>query len=70
MRKVSKLRTGGQIAAEELADPEIRREHERAALAHAVAMRVIGYWVEHGLADRAGPPARHAPARRRKAGSR
>jgi ribosome-binding protein aMBF1 (putative translation factor) len=51
MRKVSKLRTGGQIAAEELADPEIRREHERAALTHAVAMRVIGYRVEHGLSQ-------------------
>ena len=29
--------------AEELADPEIRREHERTALARAVAMRVIGH---------------------------
>lgn len=51
MPKVSELRTAGQIAAEELADPEIRREHERAALAHAVAMRVIGYRVEHGLSQ-------------------
>lgn len=51
MPKVSELRTAGQIAAEELADPEIRREHERAALAHAVAMRVICYRVEHGLSQ-------------------
>ena len=49
MPKVSELRTAGQIAAEELADPEIRREHERVALAHAVAIRVVGYRVEHGL---------------------
>ncbi|MGP8001495.1 MAG: helix-turn-helix transcriptional regulator [Streptosporangiaceae bacterium] len=51
MPKMSELRTAGQIAAEELADPEIRREHERAALAHAVAMRVIGYRVEHSLSQ-------------------
>jgi hypothetical protein len=39
MPKASQLKTASQIAAEELADPEIRREHERTALAHAVAMR-------------------------------
>jgi ribosome-binding protein aMBF1 (putative translation factor) len=53
MPKVSDLKTAGQIAAEELADPEIRREHERTALAHAVAMRVIGYRVEHSLSQTA-----------------
>jgi ribosome-binding protein aMBF1 (putative translation factor) len=41
----------GQIATEELADPEIRRKHERAALAHSVAMRVIGYRIDHGLSQ-------------------
>jgi hypothetical protein len=41
MPKVSELKTAAQIAAEELRDPEIRREHERTALAHAVAVRVI-----------------------------
>jgi|SRR5579875_2942043 len=51
MPKLSELKTAGQIAAEELADPEIRREHERTALAHAVAMRVIGYRVDHGLSQ-------------------
>jgi ribosome-binding protein aMBF1 (putative translation factor) len=51
MPRVSELRTAGQVAAEELADPEIRREPKRAALAHAVAMRVIGYRVEHGLSQ-------------------
>ncbi len=51
MPKVSELKTAAQIAAEELADPEIRREHERTALAHAVAMRVIGYRINHGLSQ-------------------
>jgi len=51
MPKVSELKTATQIAAEELADPEIRREHERTALAHAVAMRVIGYRINNGLSQ-------------------
>jgi len=51
MPKVSELRTAAQIAAEELADPEIRREHERTALAHAVAMCVIGYRINNGLSQ-------------------
>ena len=42
MPKLSELKTASQIASAELADREIRREHERTALAHAVAMRVIG----------------------------
>ena len=41
--RVSELKTASQIAAEELADPGIRREHERTALAHAVAIPMIGY---------------------------
>ena len=45
------LKTASQIAAEELADPGIRRGHERTALAHAVAIRVIGYRVGHGLSQ-------------------
>jgi ribosome-binding protein aMBF1 (putative translation factor) len=53
MPKLSELTTAAQIAAEELADPEIRREHERTALAHAVAMRVIGYRAGHGLSQTA-----------------
>ena len=51
MARVSELKTANDVAAEELADPEIRREHERSALAHAVAMRVLGYRVEHGLSQ-------------------
>lgn len=53
MAKVSELKTAGQIAAEELADPEIRREYDRTALAHAIAMRVIGYRLDHGLSQTA-----------------
>ncbi len=53
MPKLSQLTPTTQIAAEELGDPEIRREHERTALAHAVAMRVIGYRVEHRLSQTA-----------------
>lgn len=51
MPKVSQLKTVDQIAAAELADPEIRREHDRTALAHAVAMRVIGYRIDHDLSQ-------------------
>jgi ribosome-binding protein aMBF1 (putative translation factor) len=53
MPKISDLTTAAQIAAEDLANPEIRREHERTALAHAVAMRVIGYRAAHGLSQTA-----------------
>jgi ribosome-binding protein aMBF1 (putative translation factor) len=51
MPKLTELKTAGEIAAGELADPEIRREHERTTLAHAVAMRVIGYRIDHGLSQ-------------------
>lgn len=51
MTRLSELKTAGEIAGEELTDPEIRREHDRTALAHAVAMRVIGYRAEHGLSQ-------------------
>jgi ribosome-binding protein aMBF1 (putative translation factor) len=53
MPKLSELTPATQVADEELSDPEIRREHERTALAHAVAMRVIGYRVEHRLSQTA-----------------
>ena len=51
MPRLSELKTASQIAAAELADPEIRGEHERTALAHAVAMRIIGYRIDHGLSQ-------------------
>lgn len=51
MTKLLDLNTASQIAAEELLDPEIRREQERTALAHAVAMRVIAYRIDHGMSQ-------------------
>lgn len=53
MPKLSQLSTAEQIAAEELRDPDVRREHERTTLAHAVAMRLIRYRTEHGLSQTA-----------------
>ena len=47
------LKTAGQIAAVGLADPQIRREYERTALAHAAALRVIGYRTGHSLSQTA-----------------
>ena len=67
-KTTQKLKTASQIAAEELADPGIRREHERTALAHAVAIRVIGYGRSRPIAERACPRAPHAPARDRAPG--
>ena len=51
MPTVLQLKTASQIAAAELAEPEIRRARERTALAHAVAMRIISYRVDHGLSQ-------------------
>lgn len=53
MPKLSELKSARQVHAEDLRDPEIRAEYERAALAHAVAMRVIEYRTEHGLSQSA-----------------
>ena len=53
MPRLSDLTLAERIAAEELIDPDVRREHERTAFAQAVAMRVIGYRVEHGLSQTA-----------------
>jgi transcriptional regulator with XRE-family HTH domain len=41
------------VLAEELRDPAFRAEWERTALARAVALRVLGYRVEHGLSQTA-----------------
>jgi len=64
MPKLSDLKTASQIAAAELADPGIRRAYERTALAQAVAMRVIGYRIDHGLSqtELAGLLGMHQPA--------
>jgi ribosome-binding protein aMBF1 (putative translation factor) len=53
MPRRSELTSAAQVAAEELADPEVRSEHERTTLAHAVAMRVIDYLTSRGLSQTA-----------------
>ena len=47
--KVSDLKTSKELRDADLDDPEYRAEWERTRLAHEVAMRVIGYRVEHKL---------------------
>ncbi len=51
--ELSQLATAQQIAAAELRDPEVLREHERTALAHIVALRLIRYRTDHGLSQTA-----------------
>ena len=51
MAKMSELRNAEDLAAEELRDPEVRREYERTAFANAVAIRVISYRAAHGLSQ-------------------
>ncbi len=52
--KLSDLPTHEEVLAEHLdADPEHRREWERAALARAVAVKVIAYRAEHSLSQTA-----------------
>lgn len=53
MVKVSTLRGSEEIAAEELRNPQIRREYQRTAFSNAVAIRVIRYRSEHGLSQSA-----------------
>ena len=53
MVKMSELRNAADLAAEELRDPEVRREYERTAFAYGVAIRVISYRAEHGLSQSA-----------------
>ena len=53
MTRISDLRTASQIRAEDLTDDEIRSESIDTALAHAVAMRVLAYRIEHGLSQTA-----------------
>jgi len=51
MVKLSELRTADQIAADELADAEVREEYQRTAFANAVAIRVIDYRVKRGISQ-------------------
>ena len=47
--KLSELKSHQEVVAEALKDPAYRAEWERTRLAHAVALKVIQYRVEHNL---------------------
>ncbi len=51
--RLSDLKTSEQALAEQLRDPDFRREWERTAVARAVAVKVVAYRAEHGLSQRA-----------------
>ncbi len=51
--KLSDLPSADDVLTEALKDEGFRREWERTALAHAVALRLIEFRAEHGLSKRA-----------------
>ncbi len=52
--KLADLRTAEELHAESMRDdPQYRREWERTALAHAVALRLVEYRAAHTLSQRA-----------------
>ncbi len=51
MVKLSELKTAEEVRANDMQDPEYRREYERTRLANDVAIRVIQYRVRHGLSQ-------------------
>jgi len=51
MVKLSELKTAEEVRANDMQDPEYRREYERTRLANDVAIRVIQYRVTHGLSQ-------------------
>jgi transcriptional regulator with XRE-family HTH domain len=51
MVKLSELKTAEEVRADDMQDPEYRREYERTRLANDVATRVIQYRVRHGLSQ-------------------
>jgi ribosome-binding protein aMBF1 (putative translation factor) len=51
--KISEMKTDAAVRQESLRDPEFRAEWDRTAFAEAVALRVIGYRVEHQLTQTA-----------------
>jgi transcriptional regulator with XRE-family HTH domain len=50
--KLTDLKTSEQVLAEELRDPDFKREWDRTALARAVALKVLAYRTEHTLSQR------------------
>jgi ribosome-binding protein aMBF1 (putative translation factor) len=53
MGKLSVPTMASEIRKEDLKDEWIRAEHNRTALAHAVALRVLTYRIEHSLSQTA-----------------
>ena len=51
--KLTDLKSHRDVVREHLSDPEYRAEHERTALARAVALEVTKYRADHGLSQRA-----------------
>jgi transcriptional regulator with XRE-family HTH domain len=51
MVKLSELKTAEAVRANDMQDPEYRREYERTRLANDVATKVIQYRAEHGLSQ-------------------
>jgi len=50
--KLTDLKTSEQVLAEELRNPDFKREWDRTALARAVALKVLAYRTEHALSQR------------------
>jgi transcriptional regulator with XRE-family HTH domain len=50
--KLTELKTSEQVLAEELRDPDFKREWDRTTIARAVALKVIAYRVDHSLSQR------------------
>ncbi len=50
--KIRDMPTQAEVLAQEMEDPAFRAEWERTALAHQVALAIIGYRTEHGLSQR------------------
>lgn len=50
--KLTDLKTSEQVLAEELRDPDFKREWDRTAIARAVALKVLAYRTEHALSQR------------------
>src|SRR6266851_4381520 len=51
MVKLSELKTAEEVRANDMHDPEYRREYERTRLANDVAIRVTQYRVKHHLSQ-------------------
>jgi ribosome-binding protein aMBF1 (putative translation factor) len=53
MMKLSELKTGEQVAAEDARDPEVAAELARTSVANQLAILIIRYRAEHGLTQTA-----------------